>query len=43
MTKADFNKAMDVHLPKKATKEERTASGEKVLKFLVAKGVKVEK
>jgi hypothetical protein len=42
MTKGDFNKAMDAHLPKKATKEERTASGEKVLKFLVAKGVKIE-
>ena len=42
MSKADFNKAMDAHLPKKATKEDRIASGDKVLKFLGSKGVKVE-
>jgi hypothetical protein len=43
MTKADFNKAMEHHLGKKATAESKTASGEKVLKFLTSKGVKIEK
>ena len=42
MSKSDFNKAMDGHLGEKATKESKLASGEKVLKFLASKGVKVE-
>ena len=41
MTKSDFNAAMEHHLGKKASKESKAASGEKVLKFLEAKGVKI--
>jgi hypothetical protein len=42
MSKSEFNKAMDVHLGAKHSKESRIASGEKILKFLAGKGVKVE-
>jgi hypothetical protein len=42
MSRADFNKAIEVHLGKGTTPEKKTASGEKVLAFLAKKGVKVE-
>ena len=41
MSKDDFNKAIDVHCGPKASKEDRKAAGEKTLKFLQDKGVKV--
>jgi hypothetical protein len=42
MSKDDFNKMIEVHLGPKTTKENKVASGEKILKFLASKGVKVE-
>ena len=42
MSKTDFNTAVSIHLGPKATNETKLASGEKILKFLAAKGVKVE-
>jgi hypothetical protein len=41
MSKDDFNAAMAAHLGDKATPEKKVASGEKILKFLAGKGVKV--
>ena len=42
MSKADFNAAMEIHLGDKTTPEKKIASGEKILKFLAGKGVKIE-
>jgi hypothetical protein len=41
MSKDDFNKAIDVHVGPQASKETKKAAGEKTLKFLLDKGVKV--
>ena len=42
MSRDDFNSALEAHLGKDASKEKKVASGEKILKFLAGKGVKVE-
>jgi hypothetical protein len=42
MSRDDFNSALEAHLGKDAGKEKKVASGEKILKFLAGKGVKVE-
>ena len=41
MSKADFNKAVEAHVKPGATKEEKTAAGEKMLHFLTAKKVTI--
>ena len=41
MSKDDFNRAIDVHCGPKASKEDRKTAGEKTLKFLQDRGVKV--
>ena len=41
MSKADFNKAVEAHVKPGATKEEKTAAGEKMLHFLASKKVKI--
>ena len=41
MSKYDFNEAIDVHCGPKSSKEAKKAAGEKVLKFLTSKDVKV--
>jgi hypothetical protein len=41
MSKADFNKAIEAHVKPGASKEEKTAAGEKMLHFLTAKKVTI--
>ena len=41
MSKDDFNKAIKVHVKPDASDADKKTAGGKVLKFLVAKGVKV--